>query len=124
MEEMITGIGGIFLKTGNTEKTYQWYKDALGLNTDAYGKSFMWREHSNPDETGMTQFSLFKKESEYFGKPEQQAMVNFRVKNLELLLEELAKKGITPVKPMETFEYGKFCWIEDPEGNRIELWEP
>lgn len=124
MEEMITGLGGVFIKTENPEKSYQWYRDNFGLNTSNYGKSFEWRNKENPEEIGTTQFSLFSNDSDYFGNPNQKTMLNFRVKDLKKLLEHLEVNGIKALKPMEEFEYGKFCWIEDPDGNRIELWEP
>lgn len=124
MEEMITGLGGVFIKSNDPEKTYNWYSENFGLKTNQYGKTFTWREYEKPDEMGSTQFSIFKNESGYFGNPEQKVMLNFRVKNLELLMQQLEQKGIKAVKPLEAHEYGKFCWVEDPEGNRIELWEP
>jgi len=122
MKNRVTGIGGIFFKTENPDKTKEWYKNHLGLNTDNYGCTFWWK-----DENGnkcSTQWSPFKADTNYFSPSEKEFMVNYRVGNLEELLKVLKEEGVTIVGEMETYDYGKFGWILDPEGNKIELWEP
>ena len=122
MEKRVTGIGGIFFKTKDPDKTKDWYKSHLGLNTDNYGCTFWWK-----DENGnkcSTQWSPFKDDTKYFSPSEKDFMFNYRVENLEELLKILKEEGVTIVGEMETYDYGKFGWILDPEGNKIELWEP
>ncbi|MCW8981581.1 MAG: glyoxalase/bleomycin resistance/dioxygenase family protein [Altibacter sp.] len=122
MKNRVTGLGGFFFKTKNPDHIKNWYNEHLGLNTDAYGCTFWWK-----DEAGnkcSTQWSPFKEDTKYFAPSEKQFMMNFRVADLEGLLEVLKKEGVTVVGEMEEYEYGKFGWILDPEGNKIELWEP
>ncbi len=122
MKKRVTGIGGIFFKTKNPDKTKEWYKNHLGLNTDNYGCTFWW-----PDENGnkcSTQWSPFNADTNYFSPSEKEFMVNYRVENLEELLKVLKEEGVTIVGEMQTYDYGKFGWILDPDGNKIELWEP
>lgn len=122
MTKRVTGIGGIFFKTKDPDKTKEWYKSHLGLNTDSYGCTFWWQ-----DENGnkcATQWSPFHADTNYFSPSEKEFMVNYRVENLEGLLKVLKEEGVTIVGEMQTYEYGKFGWILDPDGNKIELWEP
>ena len=91
---------------------------------DTYGTSFEWRHADDPAQKGYTAWSPFKNDTDYFGDASQQYMVNYRVENLEALIEELKKEGVTIVDAMEIYDYGKFVHILDGEGNRIELWEP
>lgn len=125
MEKRVTGLGGIFLKLNDPKATSAWYDEHLGLNFkgNAY-QTFKWRERDNPEKTGRTEFSLFKKDSTYFEPSDSSFMLNLRVENLVELLDILRGEGVTIVGEMETFDYGKFAWILDPEGNKIELWEP
>ncbi len=122
IEKRVTGIGGFFFKAKDAKSLTKWYKQHLGLNTDDYGWSFWWKDADGND--GMTQWSAFSEGTKYFEPSQKQFMQNFRVQNLEKLLETLKCEGIEAVGQMETFDYGKFCWIMDPEGNKIELWEP
>lgn len=124
MKKRVTGIGGFFFKTENPDAIKQWYKQHLGIPTDKYGWSFTWRKDDAPEERALTQWSPFKNDTEYFKPSEKPFMFNFRVENLEQLLVALKDEGITVVGEMETYNYGKFGWILDPEGNKIELWEP
>jgi len=122
MKNRVTGIGGFFFKTEDPDTIKTWYKKHLGIPTDDYGWTFWWR-----DENGnkcSTQWSPFKHDTKYFAPSEKQFMMNFRVENLKELLEVLKKEGVTVVGEMEEYDYGKFGWILDPEGNKIELWEP
>ena len=120
----ITGFGGIFFKAEKPEELKQWYQENLGLPCDTYGHTFAWRHEDNPDRKGYTQWSVFEKDSEYMNPSKRDFMMNFQVENLDELLDELRSKGMQIVGEPETFDYGKFAWVMDPEGNKIELWEP
>lgn len=124
MEGKITGIGGIFFKSDDPEKSKDWYRKNLGLESDQYGHAFQWRKKESPDDFGYTQWSVFKSSTDYFDPSKQDFMVNYRVDNLEALLERLKANGIEQVGEMQSFEYGKFAWILDSDGYKIELWEP
>jgi phosphoglycerate dehydrogenase-like enzyme/predicted enzyme related to lactoylglutathione lyase len=121
-EKRVTGIGGVFFKASNPKELVAWYGKYLGLKTDEYGSTFWWKDKNGNDCS--TQWSPFKEDTTYFKPSEKQFMQNFRVANLEVLLQKLAQEGITIVGKMESYDYGKFGWILDPEGNKIELWEP
>jgi predicted enzyme related to lactoylglutathione lyase len=118
----VTGIGGIFFKSENPDSTKEWYKNHLGLPINDYGCTFRGKDNDGNDCT--TQWSPFAKDTKYFEPSEKEFMINFRVDNLEALLKTLKDEGVTIVGEMETYDYGKFGWILDPEGNKIELWEP
>ncbi|MEM9362402.1 MAG: VOC family protein [Bacteroidota bacterium] len=122
MKKRVTGIGGFFFKTKDPDHIKSWYKNHLGIPTDQYGWSFWWKDTDGND--CMTQWSPFKDDTEYFNPSKKQFMMNFRVENLKQLLVELEKEGVTIVGKVEEYDYGKFGWILDPEGNKIELWEP
>jgi D-3-phosphoglycerate dehydrogenase len=118
----VTGIGGFFFKAKDYKKLLDWYSEKLGLKTDQYGSTFWWKDKEGNDCS--TQWSPFAEDTTYFLPSEKQFMQNFRVENLLHLLDELKNEGVTIVGDMETYDYGKFAWILDPEGNKIELWEP
>lgn len=120
----VTGIGGVFFKTKDPQKTREWYQKHLGLETDQYGTSFEWRHSEEVDKKGYTAWSPFQQNTDYFGKSDQEYMINYRVEDLEALVGELRKEGVKIVDEIQSFEYGKFVHIEDVEGNRVELWEP
>ncbi len=120
----VTGIGGVFFKCKDPKTMNEWYKTHLGLETNQYGANFEWREESNPEKKGSTQWSPFAESSKYFEPSTKDFMRNFRVDDLEALVEELKKEGVTIVDKIETYDYGKFIHIVDIEGNKIELWEP
>jgi predicted enzyme related to lactoylglutathione lyase len=120
----VTGIGGIFFKCEDPEAIKAWYKKNLGLETDAYGTNFEWRQSENPERKGFTQWSPFAKDSKYMEPSGKDFMINYRVHDLDGLLEELKKENVTILGPIEEYEYGRFLHILDPEGNKIELWEP
>ncbi|ARV11668.1 VOC family protein [Gilvibacter sp. SZ-19] len=122
MEKRVTGLGGFFFKTKDPQAVKQWYREHLGLNTDDYGCTFWWKDKEGNDCS--TQWSPFKEDTQYFKPSEKQFMMNFRVADLENLLKTLKEEGVTVVGEMETYDYGKFGWILDNEGNKIELWEP
>lgn len=120
----VTGIGGVFFKCKDPQNMKAWYKDHLGLDTDKYGTNFEWRQADDPSKKGFTQWSPFTDSTQYFQPSIKDFMVNYRVENLELLVAELKAAGVTVLNAIEEFEYGKFAHILDPEGNKIELWEP
>jgi len=118
----VTGLGGFFFKCDNPNEIKDWYKNHLGIPTDQYGWTFWWKDADGNDCS--TQWSPFGANTQYFNPSEKQFMMNFRVHDLEALLQVLKEEGVTIVGEMETYDYGKFGWILDPEGNKIELWEP
>ena len=120
----VTGIGGIFFFSDNPKETKEWYKQNLGLETNDYGSTFESRNVNKPDEINKLQWSLFKTGSKYFEPSKKDFMINYRVQNIEGLVKKLKKNGTTILDSIATFDYGKFVHILDPEGNKIELWEP
>ena len=119
-----TGIGGIFFKCKSPQKMREWYKTHLGLNTNQYGAVFEWRQGADTTKKGFTQWSPFSEKTKYFEPSAKEFMINYRVENLEGLVEQFRKDSVTIVDKIETAEYGKFIHIMDIEGNKIELWEP
>lgn len=120
----VTGIGGVFFKCEDPDRMKEWYAEHLGLKTDQYGTLFESRNTDKPEEKTYLQWSPFSAKTKYFEPSQKEFMINYRVENLERLLEELKKEGVQIVGEMQVFEYGKFAHIMDPEGNKIELWEP
>ena len=120
----VTSIGGIFFKCKDPKKLKEWYKTHLGLNTDEYGTTFEWRQGADSSKKGFTQWSPFAETTKYFEPSTKDFMINYRVENLEALVEELKKEGVTITDTIESFDYGKFVHIMDIEGNKIELWQP
>lgn len=120
----VTGIGGIFFKCKDPKKMTAWYQKHLGLPANPYGASFEWYEGDDSTKKAQTQWTPFPETTKYFGPSAQDFMINYRVENLEALVEELKKEGVTIVDKIETYDYGKFVHILDAEGNKVELWEP
>lgn len=120
----VNGLGGIFFKCKEPKTLKAWYEKHLGLRTDQYGTNFEWRLANNPSEKGFTQWSPFKETTTYFLPSTKDFMLNYRVGNLEMLYLDLKKEGVTICDTIETYDYGKFLHIMDPEGNKIELWQP
>ena len=120
----VTGIGGIFFKCKDPKAMREWYQTHLGLNTNQYGSVFEWYQGADSTKKGFSQWSPFKETTNYFLPSTKEFMINYRVDNLDLLLVELKKEGVTITDTMQTFDYGKFVHIMDLEGNKIELWEP
>ena len=120
----VTGIGGVFFKCKDPEKVKEWYKTHLGLDTNEYGANFEWRQDTDPTKKGSTQWSPFAETTKYFEPSTKEFMINYRVENLEALVEELKKEGVTVTDTLQTVDYGKFVHIMDIEGNKIELWQP
>ena len=120
----VTGIGGIFFKCKDQKATNEWYKTHLGFDISPYGTSFEWRQIDDSTKKGLTQWNTFAENTKYFEPSKKDFMINYRVDNLEALVEELRKENVTIVDKIETYDYGKFVHIIDIEGNKIELWEP
>ena len=121
----VTGIGGIFFKAKDPEKLYRWYEKQLGIIREPHGQGavFRWREGKN-SRPGATAWAAFPKNTRYFRPSRASFMINYRVANLDVLLRQLRKAGVWIDGKREEGDYGRFAWIMDPEGNRIELWEP
>lgn len=125
--ERVTGIGGVFFKAKDPRALAVWYRDHLGLVPEpAAGNNplFKWRDRDDPAQVGNTVWSLFRQDTKYFGPGGATFMLNYRVRNLDRMLAQLKARGV-PVGPEITSDFnGRFAWTTDPEGNRIELWEP
>ncbi|WP_124978761.1 VOC family protein [Nonlabens xiamenensis] len=120
----VTGIGGIFFKTKDVKATKQWYEKHLGLAVDEYGCTFWQAEEVERNPKASQQWSPFEEKTSYFDPGRQEFMINYRVTDLENLLSELKSNGVQLVGEMQEFEYGKFGWILDLDGRKVELWEP
>lgn len=120
----VTGIGGIFFFSKNTEKIKAWYAQHLGLATDQWGSTFEFRNAHRPEEINYLQWSPFQEESDYFSPSKKKFMINYRVQNIEGLVEKLKVEGINILDEITHYDYGKFVHILDEEGNKLELWEP
>jgi len=121
----ILGVGGVFFKANDSVKLAEWYRNTLGIEIGEYGAVF--KPESVP-EAGYTAFGIFKGETQYFDVPnkdsQQPYMINFMVDDLFAMLIKIEKNGGTLVGKPEEYDYGKFGWFADPEGNKIELWQP
>jgi predicted enzyme related to lactoylglutathione lyase len=121
----VTGIGGVFLRSKDPKAMVKWYAEHLSITMSPYfdGTSFEWTDEV-PAGTGQTAWSVFAADSGKLGELTQQAMVNYRVDDLDALLESLAAAGVWVDPKREDGDYGKFAWIKDCDGNRVELWQP
>ena len=124
MKQRVKGIGGVFLKADDPTATREWYQKHLGIKSGKWGGTFQWRKAEASNEKGYTAWSIFQTDTEYTNPSTKDTMINYRVENLEELLETLKAEGVEVVGEMQVFEYGKFGWIMDPNGYKIELWEP
>ena len=120
----VTGIGGILFTSENPQKTRTWYGENLGLAINQYGSTFEFRNANRPGEINYLEWSPLKKGTKYFAPSTREFMINYRVQNIEGLVKKLRKNGVMIVDTIESFDYGKFVHIMDPDGNKIELWEP
>lgn len=118
------GIGGIFFKCEDPEKMKAWYGENLGFVTNEYGSLFEFRNADEPRRKNYLVWSPFSNKTKYFQPSNSAFMINYRVENIEKLVAELKKSGVEIVDSIATYDYGKFVHIMDPEGNKIELWEP
>ncbi len=123
-EPKVTGIGGIFFFSENPKDTRAWYHQNLGMDVTDWGATFEFRNKDRQDEINSIQWCLFKKGDAYFNPSKKEFMVNYTVQNIEGLVKKLREAGVTVVDDIADSEYGKFVHIMDPEGNKIELWEP
>jgi predicted enzyme related to lactoylglutathione lyase len=121
--QKITGVGGVFFKACDPKQLMEWYNEHLGLQFQGGFMQFMWSDEQGKA-PGSTTLAIFKEESGYFNPSEKPFMINFRVADLGALLAELKEKGVTVAGDIQEYDYGRFGWIIDPEGNKIELWEP
>jgi predicted enzyme related to lactoylglutathione lyase len=115
-----TGVGGVFFKAKDPKALAEWYAQHIGIPKSDDGSLIF----DGPDSMGMTVFAPFPADTRYFGEGPQQSMVNFRVDDLDVLLKQLSDAGVRIDPKREDYSYGRFAWIWDPEGNRIELWQP
>lgn len=120
----VTGIGGIFFFAENPKETNEWYTKNLGLETNEWGCTFQTRNIDKPEEINYLQWSPFKKGSTYFAPSKKEFMINYTVQHIEALVNKLKENGVPVLDDIITYDYGKFVHILDPEGNKIELWEP
>ncbi len=120
----VTGIGGVLFKCKDPKQVSEWYKNHLGMDVGPYGANFEWREADDPTKEGSTAWNTFPENSKYFEPSTKDFMINYRVDDLEALVGQLKKDGVTIVDEIENYDYGKFVHIVDLEGNKIELWEP
>ena len=120
----VTGIGGIFFKAQDPTSLKQWYNTHLGIDAGQYGATFEWRDKDDSTKSGQTVWSPFPADTNYFAPSTKPFMINLQVENLDEILTQLKAEGVDVDPKVESYDYGKFGWIMDPEGNRVELWEP
>ena len=121
--EQVTGIGGVFFKVKDPRGMAAWYRKNLGIQSKGGYADFKWRDKDHPEEMGHTAWRIFPTNTTYFGQSSSPLMINYRVANLDRMLEQLRSGGVK-IEKVEDYDYGRWAWIMDPEGNRIELWEP
>jgi predicted enzyme related to lactoylglutathione lyase len=120
----VTGIGGVFLRSKDPKELAKWYAEHLGITlADFNGTAFQWADEV-PTGTGMTAWSTFPHDTGYFGDSQQTFMVNYRVDDLDALLATLSVAGVWIDPKRDDQPYGRFAWIKDCDGNRVELWQP
>ena len=121
----VTGIGGIFFKAKDAPALRAWYKRHLAIDVQEWGgTAFIWADSDGKPTAGTTVWSIGADEGEQFAPSKASFMVNYRVEDLDALLAKLREEGCNVVGKAEESEYGKFGWVMDPEGNKVELWQP
>ena len=121
----VTGIGGVFFKARDPKALGEWYARHLGIDVEEWGgAAFKWVTPENPSGTGSTVWSPFKEDTGYFAPSTASFMVNYRVEDLHALLAALRAEGCQVDDKVDESEFGKFGWVMDPEGNKVELWQP
>ena len=121
----VTGIGGVFFKARDPKALGEWYRKHLGIAVEDWGgAAFRWKSDDNPEGVGTTIWNPFPESSTDFGPSEARLMINYRVPDLRALLAALRSEGCAVDDKVDESEFGKFGWVMDPEGNRIELWQP
>lgn len=121
----VTGVGGIFFKARDPGALRAWYRDHLGIDVQDWGgAAFPWTDDAGNATTGSTIWSISGNDNDYFAPSPSAFMINYRVAHLAALLETLRKEGCEVIDKTDSSEFGKFGWVMDPEGNKVELWEP
>ena len=121
----VTGIGGIFFKAKDPKALSAWYREHLGIDVQDWGgAAFNWKGPDNPEGVGATVWSLFAADTNHFAPSSASFMINYRVDDLHALLAALRAEDVQVVEKVEESEFGKFGWVIDPEGNKVELWQP
>jgi predicted enzyme related to lactoylglutathione lyase len=120
----VTGIGGVFLKARDPKALADWYAKHLGFVLEPWGGAILKWPEDTAEDRGLTVWTLTEQSSKWFAPSESSFMINYRVDDLEALAKQLAAAGFPLLKPIEKHENGKFGWLMDPEGNKLELWEP
>ena len=121
----VTGIGGVFFKARDHATLREWYRSHLGIDVEDWGGAvFSWNKPEIPEQSGSTTWSIFPESSNYFAPGTARFMINYRVEDLDALLSALREEGCEVEEQIEDSEFGRFGWVTDPEGNKIELWQP
>lgn len=121
----VTGIGGVFFKsTGDHKRLTEWYRDCLGLPVESWGGAALKWPDDTAEDKGATAWNIAARDSKWFAPSTASFMINYRVDDLDGVLARCAEKGVTPIQGPEKHENGRFAWVVDPDGNKVELWEP
>ena len=121
----VTGIGGVFFKSKDPKALGIWYKTHLGIDVQQWGgAAFQWKNADNPDGIGTTAWNPFAEDTSYLAPSLAPFMINYRVADLHALLAVLRAEGVEVLDKVDESEFGKFGWIIDPDGNKVELWQP
>jgi len=120
----ILGIGGVFFKSANRDQMREWYSTHLGLADKGQGATLPWREHDDPQKEHVTVWTVFPPSTSYFDPSRAPFMINYIVDDLDALLDRLKEEGVKIDPKRMNESYGRFAWIYDPDGNKIELWQP
>jgi predicted enzyme related to lactoylglutathione lyase len=121
----VTGIGGVFFKSKDPKALAAWYRAHLGVAVEDWGGAvFHWRSPENPEGAGTTVWNPFPQDTTYFEPGGSGFMINYRVADLHALLAVLREEGVAVLENVEESEFGKFGWVIDPDGNKVELWQP
>ena len=121
----ITGIGGVFIKSRNdSDALVAWYNKHLGMSAESWGGAILRWPDDKAEDKGLTVWHVAKKDSQWFSPSDSSFMINYRVDNMDEMIAQLRAGGIEIIQGPESHENGKFAWIMDPDGNKVELWEP
>jgi predicted enzyme related to lactoylglutathione lyase len=119
----VTGIGGVFLRSKDPKRLSAWYIEHLGLPATEWGVNFEWKDEV-PAGTGQTAWATFPQDTKHFGEGQQEVMIDYRVDDLDALLTKLSAAGVWIDPKRDDSDFGRFAWIKDCDGNRVELWQP